>query len=375
RNLLPNYLAIGRFRCVSKPWKSLLTQPHFIKTHLDRTKHLLKEEQSLIFVSDDDGSLYSAQLNNAHHMFDEITVFATKLNFDDHYFYPSKLSDVTSCDGLILMNGSGKSVLVNPTTMAIKELPVSPCTLEPNASITLYGFGYDTVNDDYKVVTVSFGEFQPHCNEAFVNVYSVKRGTWKSVESSPYNHAVNGHQVSGVLVDGFVHWLVRKVSDKSVVIAAFGFGEEKFHEVPLPSSVDNNNFDFALDLPVALRGCLCLIPSSLFFAIGVSNVTDVWIMKEYGVEKSWTKIKILHDYWEEFKPLYLLEEKEELVLVKVEEESDERLVMYNMKEGTFKDIVVRGIPFYNGTPRAVATFTESLVSPHCCEFDEDAREF
>lgn len=348
--------SIGRFRCVSKPWKSLLSQPQFIKTHLFRSKHLPIELQSLILFSEETNSLYSTQLNNAHQLIDQMTTFCTKLSFDDHRFDCSLVNNVATCDGLILVRDEeDKLLLVNPTTRQFKELPSSPYALDPRASFTMYGLGFDSVSDDYKVVTLSYyntdNEYEPDCTEMFVNVYCVRNGTWKKAESSPYDHAV-GHITSGVFVDGCIHWLASTTSDYKSVIAAFDIVEEKFHQVPPPSSVDDKKFVF--NRLVALGGCLCMFPSSR------SCETDVWVMKEYGVEDSWSKIMIIDSEESEFRPLCLLG-KEQVVLVKNEETVDEKLVMYNLEQGISKNIVINGIP---DEFRVEGSFMESLVSPH-----------
>ncbi|XP_021738889.1 F-box/kelch-repeat protein At3g06240-like [Chenopodium quinoa] len=347
--------SIGRFRCVSKPWKSLLTQPHLIRTHLYRTKHLPNHDQSLILISEESHSLYSTQLNNAHHLFDEITTFATKLCFDDHRFGSTLVNNLCSCDGLVFVcDEESNMLLVNPTTRAVKKLPSSPYALDPHASFTMYGLGYDSVSDDYKVVTLSYydtdNEHEPDCTEMFVNVYSVRNGTWKRAESSPYDHAV-GHLASGVFVGGSIHWLASKTKDYSSVIVAFDLEEERFREVAPPSSVDRKKFVF--DHLVVLGGCLCM------FHLGGSCETDVWVMKEYGVEESLTKLTIIDHEKSEFRPMCLLG-KEQVVLVKDEETADDKLVTYNLEEGTFRNVVVHAIP--DGF-RVGGTFMESLVSP------------
>ncbi|XP_021861186.1 putative F-box protein At1g31072 [Spinacia oleracea] len=109
--------SVGRFRCVSHRWNYLLTQPQFIKSHLNLTKQHPTTAESLILVSHDPMNSYSTQWNNAHHMFDKITCFATKLTFDDHRFYPAD-SLYGSWDGLILKRNYNrkKLFLINPTT-------------------------------------------------------------------------------------------------------------------------------------------------------------------------------------------------------------------------------------------------------------------
>ncbi|KAL2896783.1 hypothetical protein RDABS01_038567 [Bienertia sinuspersici] len=341
--------SIGRFRCVSKPWKSLLSHPHFIKTHLNRTKQLLGEDEaSLIFVSNDSGLLYSTQLKYTHHMFDEITTFATKLCFDNHRFRSYHVFNMVSCDGLVLLNDEeNKFLLINPTTREFKELPTSPYALDRHLSNTISGLGYDSVNDDYKVVT----------SEMFVNVYSVRNGTWERADSSPYDHDVGYRFSPGTFVNGCIHWLGVRLSDASSVIAALDLGEGKFGEVSIPSWVVGDR-EFAFNHLVELGGFLCWYPASL---LATGNTTDVYMMKEYGVMDSWTKFTISHSEPISLRPLCLLGKKQ-LVLVENEGCIGEKLVMCNLSGGSSKDIAVHGIAddFSVG-----GSFMESLVSPHC----------
>ncbi|KAL2896323.1 hypothetical protein RDABS01_038107 [Bienertia sinuspersici] len=256
--------SIGRFRCVSKPWRALLSQPRFIKTHLNRIKDFPFEAQSLILVTSQSSILYITQLRNAHHMLDEMITFATELGSNEYLFdFSDGLSDVecfvgkmASCDGLTLIEDDESSLLlINPTTKEFEGLPESADALDPRGSFTMYGMGYDSVSDDYKIVALSYlvtdNEHEPDCTEIAV--------------SSPYDHSV-GHLTCGVFVAGHIHWLASRTSDHSSVIAAFDLGEEKFGEVPPPS-------------------CLCMFASSSDYKI------DIWLMKEYGVKESWTKFK------------------------------------------------------------------------------------
>ncbi|KAL2896571.1 hypothetical protein RDABS01_038355 [Bienertia sinuspersici] len=458
--------SIGRFRCVSKPWRALLSQPHFIKTHLNRINDFPFEAQSLILVTSQSNII------------------------DDLSHIECFVGKMASCDGLTLIeDGESSLLLINPTTKEFEGLPKSPDALEPRDSFTMYGMGYDSVSDDYKIVALSYfdtdnehepdctemfvdvysikkvrlqdyssvivafdlgeekfgevpppslvedsefvfshllmlkgclcmfasssdyktdiwlmkstdeerlvmydlkegrcndivvenipeeygfggtfieslvspqcnivalsyfdtdNEHEPDCTEMFVDVYSIKKGTWKRAVSSPYDHSV-GHVTSGVFVDGHIHWLASKTSDYSSVIVAFDLGEEKFGEVPPPSLVEDSEFVFSHLL--MLKGCLCMFASSSDYK------TDIWLMKEYGVKESWTKFKIIDTDKSEFRPLCFVG-MEQVVGVK----DEERLVMYDLKEGRCNDIVVENIPEEYGFG---GTFIESLVSPQC----------
>lgn len=150
-------------------------------------------------------------------------------------------------------------------------------------------------------------------------------------------------------MNGAIHWLAssRERGYRSV-IAAFGFADEVFDEMPLPSGVDVDKFVF-YEL-VVLKGCLCMVDAPFNWEM------DVWIMKEYGVGESWTKFRI--DAISEFdivKPMCFVGDEEVVLLTE-----GESLVVYNVKEKTLGDMVVDGVPamFIDG-----GTFIGSLVSP------------
>ncbi|KAJ8442791.1 hypothetical protein Cgig2_016257 [Carnegiea gigantea] len=218
----------------------------------------------------------------------------------------------------------------------------------------MYGLGYDSASDDYKMVTLSYYDtdnehgYDPttddYCTEMFVNVSSFKTDSWKRAESSPYDHAV-GHVTSGVFVNECIHWLASRTTDYKSAIVAFDLVEEKFRKLPPPSSVDSDKFVF--NYLALLGGCLCMFNE---------NETYVWMMKEYGVQESWTKFTINDLDATEIKLLCLLG-REKLVLLK----DDEQLVIYNFKEGTLKDVAVCGSA---EDLHVEASFVESLVSPH-----------
>ncbi|XP_074289768.1 F-box/kelch-repeat protein At3g06240-like [Silene latifolia] len=343
--------SIGCCRCVSKSWRHLLSGHHFIKAHLNRTKEFMDNEL-LMLISCYFNTL--CRTNIAHHLSGEMTAFTTKLCFVVHSDFLTE--GMPSCDGLILIkNNRSKRQLVNPTTNEARELPVLPYALYPRASFTMYGLGYDHVNDDYKVVTLSYCDTDNQrgidCTEMFVNVYSVRNGTWKPAESSPYDHSV-GHVTSGVYASGFVHWIACNTTDYSSVIVGFDLTKEEFCKVAAPSSFDGQNFVFKSLM--VFGGCLC-IPS------WSNDEIEIWVMKEYGVKESWTKFSIVNPEALEFRPVLCMSGQREIVMVKDEDKEDEKLVMYNLDSATFKDITIHGgvDEFHIG-----GNFVETLVSPY-----------
>lgn len=332
--------SVGQCRCLSKAWRTLLSEPHFIRNHLHWS--IILRQESLLFFSNSGGSLVSASLSNDYHLFDQITISPTRLSFPGHPGFWAWFHG--SCDGLLLVGDKFKKFVVNPITREIREVPQSPFALEPHACFTSYRLGYDSVHDDYKIVTLSshvvnkFTGILVDCNEMFFDVYSLKTGSWKRAESFPCDHSLIRY-VSGVFVNGSIHWLA-KTRDCKYAIMAFDLAEEKHHEVPPLSSVGSDKFVFTRC--TVLGGCLC---------ISIEDGPDLWVMKEYGVKESWTKLAIhVHNYphW------YFLDE--ERVVMK-----DKRYVIYNLTMGTLKDIVIDG---YSNEVFLTGRFFNTPISPH-----------
>nr|GEW14487.1 hypothetical protein [Tanacetum cinerariifolium] len=136
------------------------------------------------------------------------------------------------------------------------------------------GFGYDSVSDDYKVVTISCID-QLYGN---VYVYSLTTNTWKQATHLPY-YNINIQSWSGVFVsNGFLHWIV--YSHSKPVIVAFSLADEKLSELSPPNEVD---IESQLHTNLVALGEKQL-------AIYNEAKGDVWLMNEYGVHTSWTKI-------------------------------------------------------------------------------------
>lgn len=178
----------------------------------------------------------------------------------------------------------------------------------------------------------------------FVNVYMLKRNTWRRVKNSPYDHSVKC-PASGIFLNGSLHWLASKVSDHSFTIAAFDLTTEEFLEVALPSGVDNYNL--LLHELAVVGECLCLIYCTIY------GHNDVWVMKKYGVEESWTKISFSYSdlsfIWPKISfsyndlsctwPIHLFGDVKVLLA-----KDRNKVVVYKLEDETSRDTAVLGIP-------------------------------
>jgi len=141
----------------------------------------------------------------------------------------------------------------------------------------MYGFGYDAVTNNYKVVVVLRGHGDFFENNV-VKVHTLGTCFWKSIQKFPF--VCDAWQRVGKCVSGTINWLVAKKYDEKIqhVIVSLDLGNESYKEVLLPpdyGAVDGY-IDFHLGV---LRDCLCMVFGQ-----------DVWVMKEYGNKDSWTKL-------------------------------------------------------------------------------------
>ncbi|KAF5200319.1 F-box protein cpr1 [Thalictrum thalictroides] len=185
--------------------------------------------------------------------------------------------------------------LWNPSTKQYKKLPTKLFEMPKDQRRNQYckivfGFGYDSSTDDYKVVRIFYDYYQSNLPylESEVHVYSIRRHTCKRIQdipSLPIHIKLLVFIEYGIYVSGVIHWLAKPTvaTDgrfSSVPIVSFDVTSEKFREVQMP------DFDCTFDLMSfgVLEECLCV-----YVRCDDMHV-DGFMMKEYGVKESWTKI-------------------------------------------------------------------------------------
>ncbi|KAK2984427.1 hypothetical protein RJ640_014833 [Escallonia rubra] len=262
--------SLGRFRCVSKPWRARISHPLFVKTHLSRSN----KRARVLVRSNINGYLYSLSFDSELHR--NIVGIAKKLNFkaDDSRYVEG------SCNGLVLIDDGVKRslLLFNPTTQESSKLPVSTFENPPWSSFH-YGLGYDSGTDDYKVVKLIYGRMVERngskSSNILVDIYATKSGCWRRLKIlSCHCFEYTWWAGYGIFVNGSLHWLAAPNK-----IIAFDLVEEKFREIPLPSGCVLHQGGQL----VVLDGCVGTVSWS------EGDVDEVWVMKEYGAVDSWTK--------------------------------------------------------------------------------------
>ncbi|KAH6786985.1 hypothetical protein C2S52_006537 [Perilla frutescens var. hirtella] len=140
-----------------------------------------------------------------------------------------------------------------------------------------------------------------------------------------------------VLLNGIVHWLGYEPIDDDVcrgLILAFEIGNEVFGEVMLPDLLARKAV-MSLHL-FTIGGSLAVVRRG---ASDVDEGCDVWIMKEYGVKESWTKLYMI-DLDQGFERVVSFRNGE--VLLACEEGLD--LVAYNLETRQSNNLGIYGTP-------------------------------
>ncbi|KAL3745387.1 hypothetical protein ACJRO7_014486 [Eucalyptus globulus] len=301
--------SLVRFRCVSKSWRSLLSEPYFLTMWMNRSG------TTLLVVPLEWGNRDQCSL-----VFENVSIGVKKLKlpFGNRWFSLSVVG--SSGDGaLICLTGlsyvrrheSKQAVILwSPYTGKIKALgnegcvqcrrwPVCTESLVQGYNsaccnrYVVHGFGYEPNARDYKVVriTYSYGDVRQVytlVRSWHVEVYSLGRDTWKSLGRPNFTWTVRGN--SRAFVNGSVHWLAAPYANACYSsIVAFNMKEESFGDfIWLPRSEDLLQFSLNPRGNATLSvscGSLALI------AFGKWNREEcgIWVMKEYGVAESWTK--------------------------------------------------------------------------------------
>ena len=150
-----------------------------------------------------------------------------------------------------------------------------------------------------------------------------------------------------VFLNGAVHWAAHTLRDQGVfrnLIVSFDMEDEAFREVAMPKSLQGVK---SLNVTLAVvDGLLALVPLNIFG--DEDDFHSVWVMKEYGVAESWTKLFDI----ESLQTVKGFTKNGEILLVK-----DEKLYSYEPNSQKYLDLHICG----EIESIFLETYVESLV--------------
>ncbi|GAU35092.1 hypothetical protein TSUD_70150 [Trifolium subterraneum] len=333
-------------KCVCKSWKTLISDPRFANNHLriSTADSSMTNQQLLFNVLSEPNKILSYPLNS---------LLENSSTPDEFVGFSNMMKDnITcgSCNGLLCLYDSFQHCvrLCNPSIRWISKK--SPEAFSDDWMIIYYGFGYNKVNDNYKVLVVA----ENKCSdspERLTKIYTFgEEDSWRTIKKFPCTSTVP----SGEFVSGTLNWMVDNggVSSNQSVILSFDLEKETYGAVLLPPNDADNVV--SMHRLYVLNNCLCVFSET--------NKTHwvAWLMKQYGVVDSWTKLMIIpHDKFIPSNPSYvdpLFVSKNGVVLLL--DAWTNQLVLYNLNSGQLDYHSISTILGLH-----VHIYHESLISP------------
>ncbi|KAK3025753.1 hypothetical protein RJ639_040445 [Escallonia herrerae] len=336
-----------RCKSVCKTWYTLITKPSFTTAH-HNCNAALKGNRCILIKRFLKGSNKSV-----------LSFLSDEISGDDH-FPPTEITIPHSnhflqmlgpCNGIVCLTDHRDIILCNPSIRAFKVVP-APSFNYPQGlfSRTLgVGFGFDPHSNEYKVIRIAeLHEDDESLGYSFhsvkVEICDMSTDSWREIAAVvPY---VWYFPCSELLFNGAFHWWADDEDHGGESMLSFHISTEVFQQIRLPSVCafpDGNERAF-----LALNESIALI----LFDASEQTSFDIWLMTEYGVAESWTKLITIGPLVQVERPILFW--KHELLL----EKANGQLVSCNLKSQRLKEFQVYGA---QESFRAVA-YSESLVS-------------
>ncbi|XP_062014072.1 F-box/kelch-repeat protein At3g23880-like [Rosa rugosa] len=260
-----------RFTSVSKRWRSIiLSDPKFAKSQFQTASDHQTCCHRVLISTPNESEFQSRNLGTPwSSLGDNSSVTKVRCPFNRP---GTAVNLLCSCNGLVcaLHVPENHLYIWNPSTGFFFKLPEPVgCPLK-HRCLVYYGFGYLSASDDYKLIAkLELNAADDYDGDEVggkeMHIFSSRANIWKTTEA-PLDA---NFEYEGALSNEALHW------PDNLDILAFDLAREEFRRLPLPTG----DGDFR-DLR-AFGDCLCAFDF---------ETLDLWVMKEYGVADSWTKL-------------------------------------------------------------------------------------
>ncbi|OMO66208.1 hypothetical protein CCACVL1_21266 [Corchorus capsularis] len=306
--------ALVRFTAVCKWWNSVIKNPNFISTHLAKTISYFQHQSS---------PSKECTWDHSYRLVEKYSLRFDNEDVDEYkqlHFYRDKFRSVGTgsrvvgtCNGLVCLvdEDYNNYIVWNPVIRKAIRLPEPSVRFRNyhsgraftsfgfdsnHSSRAFTGFGFDSKTNDYKLLRLVDLDDQ----SVGAQVYSLNTNCWTSIAlfREPYYIAKNS------FVNGAIHLLACdwKGRRKRNLILAFDVSVQVFSDIPLPDHLSN-----AIHRPGQLRtgrlqysqSCMASFELLKYRESSIATMTswdwdpnliELWVMKEYGVATSWTKL-------------------------------------------------------------------------------------
>ena len=274
--------SILQYKCVCKTWFNIISDPYFAKLHLARAPVSLlytnKTDLSIL-----DKRLYVLELEgwDTHDSFVPLKQLPREINH-----LGEVLQFESSCNGLLCISAVCRRKPVTYVCNVITgEYMALPQPKNDGFKRRILGFCFSQTTKRYKVIREicdnrwSFATQQHQSHQ--VEVYTLGTEKWRNIGDLPYSFPKSEYISLCDSLNGALHWLVHP-HNNTTFICHFDIENEQFKPFPGPPVQDLSRIRH-MHLGVS-GGFLYLCEIFL-----TSYSVEIWVMKDYGVEQSWTK--------------------------------------------------------------------------------------
>ncbi|XP_058742202.1 F-box/kelch-repeat protein At3g23880-like [Vicia villosa] len=272
-----------QLRCVSKAWNTIISDPKFIKLHLQRSTKDRNLTQILCLFKDSCMQPYPLKtLLNTPSILDS-TGQDFSLGADTRYQL------IGSCNGLLCFRvftftdfQNTLFQLWNPATNAFSvsfgQHSNSHTHICDYLRFSRFSFGYDNSTDTYKILYMGPNKFE---------IFSYGSNVWKLIQLfhvvpldhwkiAPGKRCIFNHDM---YLNDTINFLARDIA-QHIVIISVNLGTDTYHELLPPQEF--------VEVPLHLPTISVLEDSLCFCHHTQKTHFIIWKMKELGIEKSWT---------------------------------------------------------------------------------------
>ncbi|KAL5722157.1 hypothetical protein ACHQM5_005713 [Ranunculus cassubicifolius] len=270
--------SLARFRLVSKNLCSLICDSYFVSMHLNRS---IESGSSNLLLPCQYSSLLQLHTYSVDgYSFDKAHEIENPFDLS-----LSKYRVLGSCNGLVCFINCDSVCLLNPSIREYKVVKFARKfdLRHPDSMEIVYGFGYDLMDKDFKLVEIVYGNvgLESNCDfDVKITVYSLSDTSFSFSTQCTTPYKIFDEQDLGIYLNGALHWTAVNKHTSIETIFSFDIGGKVFREIPLPNSLDK----LASINAGVLQGKLCMLVKK-----GCMEM-DIWVMRSYGVRESWSKL-------------------------------------------------------------------------------------